>query len=166
MSPEAITAIVTGLVALIGSIAALITSKINAGNSATKVELEDLRRRVDELKNELQTERDSNDKLRVQITAAEDAVVTAAAEKRELRLQLDTMKEEIYSRDKQIKQDQNTMKDQDAKIKEQDAKIKEQDIKIKEQDAKIKALENRVNEMEVLLKKHNICSGGCADATY
>ena len=173
MSPEAITAIVTGAIALIGSIAALITSKINAGNSATKVELEDLRRRVDELKNELQTERDSNDKLRVQITAAEDAVVAAAAEKRELRLQLDTMKEEIYSRDKQIKQDQNTMKDQDAKIKEQDikikeqdAKIKEQDIKIKEQDAKIKALENRVNEMEVLLKKYNICNGGgSTDAT-
>ena len=159
MAPEAITAIVTGLVALIGSIAALITSKINAGNSATKVELEDLRRRVDELKNELQTERDSNDKLRAQITAAEDAVVAAAAEKRELRLQLDTMKEEIYSRDKQIKQDQNTMKDQDAKIKEQD-------IKIKEQDAKIKALENRVNEMEVLLKKYNICNGGgSTDAT-
>lgn len=159
MTPEAITAIVTGLVALIGSIAALITSKVNAGNSATKVELEDLRRRVDELKNELQTERDSNDKLRVQITAAEDAVVTAAAEKRDLRLQLDTMKEEIYSRDKQIKQDQNTMKDQDAKIKEQD-------IKIKEQDAKIKALENRVNEMEVLLKKYNICNGGgSTDAT-
>lgn len=159
MAPEAITAIVPGLVALIGSIAALITSKINAGNSATKVELEDLRRRVDELKNELQTERDSNDKLRVQITAAEDAVVTAAAEKRDLRLQLDTMKEEIYSRDKQIKQDQNTMKDQDAKIKEQD-------IKIKEQDAKIKALENRVNEMEVLLKKYNICNGGgSTDAT-
>ena len=159
MAPEAITAIVTGLVALIGSIAALITSKVNAENSATKVELEDLRRRVDELKNELQTERDSNDKLRVQITAAEDAVVTAAAEKRDLRLQLDTMKEEIYSRDKQIKQDQNTMKDQDAKIKEQD-------IKIKEQDAKIKALENRVNEMEVLLKKYNICNGGgSTDAT-
>jgi len=159
MAPEAITAIVTGLVALIGSIAALITSKINAGNSATKVELEDLRRRVDELKNELQTERDSNDKLRAQITAAEDAVVAAAAEKRDLRLQLDTMKEEIYSRDKQIKQDQNTMKDQDAKIKEQD-------IKIKEQDAKIKALENRVNEMEVLLKKYNICNGGgSTDAT-
>lgn len=159
MTPEAITAIVTGLVALIGSIAALITSKINAGNSATKVELEDLRRRVDELKNELQAERDSNDKLRVQITAAEDAVVTAAAEKRDLRLQLDTMKEEIYSRDKQIKQDQNTMKDQAAKIKEQD-------IKIKEQDAKIKALENRVNEMEVLLKKYNICNGGgSTDAT-
>ena len=159
MAPEAITAIVTGLVALIGSIAALITSKINAGNSATKVELEDLRRRVDELKNELQTERDSNDKLRVQITAAEDAVVAAAAEKRDLRLQLDTMKEEIYSRDKQIKQDQNTMKYQDAKIKEQD-------IKIKEQDAKIKALENRVNEMEVLLKKYNICNGGgSTDAT-
>lgn len=159
MAPEAITAIVTGLVALIGSIAALITSKVNAGNSATKVELEDLRRRVDELKNELQAERDSNDKLRVQITAAEDAVVTAAAEKRDLRLQLDTMKEEIYSRDKQIKQDQNTMKDQAAKIKEQD-------IKIKEQDAKIKALENRVNEMEVLLKKYNICNGGgSTDAT-
>ena len=42
MAPEAITAIVTGLVALIGSIAALITSKVNAENSATKVELEDL----------------------------------------------------------------------------------------------------------------------------
>ena len=54
MSPEAITAIVTGLVALVGSITALITSKISAGNSATKVELEDLRRRVDDLKNELQ----------------------------------------------------------------------------------------------------------------
>ena len=159
MSPEAITAIVTGAIALIGSIAALITSKVSAENSATKVELEDLRRRVDELKNELQTERDSNDKLRVQITAAEDAVVAAAAEKRDLRLQLDTMKEEIYSRDKQIKQDQNTMKDQDAKIKEQD-------IKIKEQDAKIKALENRVNEMEVLLKKYNIYNGGgSTDAT-
>ena len=153
MAPEAITAIVTGLVALIGSIAALITSKINAGNSATKVELEDLRRRVDELKNELQTERDSNDKLRVQITAAEDAVVTAAAEKRELRLQIDSMKDEIYSRDKQIKQYQNTMK-------EQDVKIKDQDVKIKEQDAKIKALENRVSEMESLLKRYNINSDG------
>ena len=137
MSPEAITAIVTGAIALIGSIAALITSKINAGNSATKVELEDLRRRVDELRQELQVERDSNDKLRTQITAAEDAVVTAAAEKRELRLQLDTMKEEIYSRDKQIKQQQN----------------------------RIKELENRVSEMEALFKKYKINSdGGCIDA--
>jgi len=92
MSPEAI-------IAIIGSIAALITSMVNAGNSATKVELEDLRRRIDDLKQELEEERNSNDKLRAQIAAAEDAVVTAAAEKRELRLQLDTMKEEIYSRD-------------------------------------------------------------------
>jgi len=152
MSPEAITAIVTGAIALIGSIAALITSRISAGNSATKVELEDLRRRVDELRNELQTERDSNDKLRAQITTAEDAVVTAAAEKRDLRLQLDTMKEEIFSRDKQIKQYQTAMKEQDAKIKEQDIKIK--------------SLEARVNEMELLLKKYKINSdgGGCADA--
>ena len=139
MSPEAITAIVTGAIALIGSIASLITSKVSAGNSATKVELEDLRRRVDELRQELQVERDSNDKLRAQITAAEDAVVTAAAEKRELRLQLDTMKDEIYSRDKQIKQQQN----------------------------RIKELENRVSEMEALFKKYKINSdgGGCADAT-
>jgi len=138
MSPEAITAIVTGAIALIGSIAALITSKVSAENSATKVELEDLRRRVDELRQELQVERDSNDKLRTQITAAEDAVVTAAAEKRELRLQLDTMKEEIYSRDKQIKQQQN----------------------------RIKELENRVSEMEALFKKYKINSdGGCIDAT-
>jgi len=153
MSPEAITAIVTGAIALIGSIAALITSKVSAENSATKVELEDLRRRVDELRQELQVERDSNDKLRAQITTAEDAVVTAAAEKRDLRLQLDTMKEEIFSRDKQIKQYQSAMKEQDAKIKEQDAKIK--------------SLEARVSEMEALFKKYKINSdgGGCADAT-
>ena len=146
MSPEAI-------IAIIGSIAALITSMVNAGNSATKVELEDLRRRVDELRQELQVERDSNDKLRAQITTAEDAVVTAAAEKRDLRLQLDTMKEEIFSRDKQIKQYQSAMKEQDAKIKEQDAKIK--------------SLEARVSEMEALFKKYKINSdgGGCADAT-
>lgn len=130
MTPEAI-------IAIIGSIAALITSMVNAGNSATKVELEDLRRRVDELKNELQTERDSNDKLRVQITAAEDAVVTAAAEKRDLRLQLEKMKEEIASRDRQIKQ-------QDATIKKQDARIKE--------------LESRVSEMEALIRQ-NKCEG-------
>lgn len=130
MTPEAI-------IAIIGSIAALITSMVNAGNSATKVELEDLRRRVDELKNELQTERDSNDKLRVQITAAEDAVVTAAAEKRDLRLQLEKMKEEIASRDRQIKQ-------QDATIKKQDARIKE--------------LESRVTEMEALVRQ-NKCEG-------
>ena len=138
MSPEAI-------VALIGSIAALITSKINAGNSATKVELEDLRRRVDELKNELQTERDSNDKLRAQIKAAEDSVVTAAAEKRELRLQIEKMKEEYYFMQKQIKQYQNAMK---------------------EKDEKIKSLEFRVSEMEALFKKYKINSdgGGCADA--
>jgi len=117
MTPEAITAIVTGLIALVGSIAALVTSKVSAGNSATKIEMEDLRRRVDELREELEIERESNNKLRAQITAAEDSVVSAAAEKRELRLQIDTMKEEIYSRDKQIKQYQNTMKEQDAKIR-------------------------------------------------
>ena len=153
MSPEAITAIVTGLITLVGSIAALVTSKVSAGNSATKIEMEDLRRRVDELREELEIERESNNKLRAQITAAEDAVVTAAAEKRELRLQIDSMKDEIYSRDKQIKQYQNTMK-------EQDVKIKDQDVKIKEQDAKIKALENRVSEMESLLKRYNINSDG------
>ena len=137
MAPEAITAIVTGAIALIGSIASLITSKVSAGNSATKVELEDLRRRVDELRQELQVERDSNDKLRAQITAAEDAVVTAAAEKRELRLQIETMKEEISSRDRQIKQ--------------QDATIKKQDVRIKE-------LESRVSEMEALIRQ-NKCEG-------
>lgn len=49
------------------------------------------------MKQELEEERNSNDKLRAQITVAEDAVVTAVAEKRELRPKLDTMKEEIYS---------------------------------------------------------------------
>ena len=118
MTPEAI-------IAIIGSIAALITSMVNAGNSATKVELEDLRRRVDELKNELQTERGSNDKLRVQITAAEDAVVAAAAEKTELKIQIETMKEEISSRDRQIKQQDATIKKQDARIKDLEARVKE-----------------------------------------
>jgi len=124
MSPEAI-------IAIIGSIAALITSMVNAGNSATKVELEDLRRRVDELRQELQVERDSNDKLRAQIKAAEDSVVAATAEKTELKIQIETMKEEISSRDRQIKQ-------QDATIKKQDARIKE--------------LETRVSEMEALMR--------------
>lgn len=123
--------IVTSILALLGGLAALITAKISAGNSATKEELEDLRRRVDELKAELQTERDSNDKLRTQITAAEDAVVTAAAEKRELKIQIDGMKEELSSRDRMIKQQQETIKKQEARIKE---------------------LETRVNEMEALLR--------------
>jgi len=136
MSPEAI-------IAIIGSIAALITSMVNAGNSATKVELEDLRRRVDELRQELEEERNSNDKLRAQIAAAEDAVVTAAAEKRELRLQLDTMKEEIYSRDKQIKEYQGIIKEYSERIKE---------------------LENRVSEMEALLKSKGI-DYGCINQT-
>ena len=136
MSPEAI-------IAIIGSIAALITSMVNAGNSATKVELEDLRRRIDDLKQELEEERNSNDKLRAQIAAAEDAVVTAAAEKRELRLQLDTMKEEIYSRDKQIKEYQGIIKEYSERIKE---------------------LENRVSEMEALLKSKGI-DYGCINQT-
>ena len=129
--------IVTSILALLGGLAALITAKISAGNSATKEELEDLRRRVDELKEELQIERDSNDKLRTQITAAEDAVVTAAAEKRDLKIQIETMKVEIASRDRQIKQ-------QDATIKKQDARIKE--------------LESRVTEMEALVRQ-NKCEG-------
>ena len=143
MSPEAITAIVTGALALIGSIAALITSKVNAEHSATKIELDELRRRIDDLKQELEEERNSNDKLRAQIAAAEDAVVTAAAEKRELRLQLDTMKEEIYSRDKQIKEYQGIIKEYSERIKE---------------------LENRVSEMEALLKSKGI-DYGCINQT-
>lgn len=122
--------IVTSILALLGGLAALVTAKISANNSATKAELEDLRRRVDELKEELQVERDSNDKLRAQITAAEDAVVTAAAEKRELKIQIETMKEEIASRDRQIKQ----------------------------QDATIKKLESRVSEMEAFIRQ-NKCEG-------
>ena len=127
MSPE----IVTSILALFGGLAALITARISAANSATKVELEDLRRRVDELKEELQIERDSNDKLRTQITAAEDAVVIAAAEKRELKIQMDGMKEELSSRDRQIKQQQETIKKQETRIKE---------------------LESRVSEMEALMR--------------
>ena len=134
MSPE----IVTSILALFGGLAALITARISAANSATKAELEDLRRRVDELKKELQTERESNDKLRTQITAAEDAVVTAAAEKRDLRIQIDSMKEEISARDRQIKQQQETIKKQEARIKE---------------------LESRVSEMETMIRK-NKCEGG------
>lgn len=123
--------IVTSLLALLGGIAALITAKVSASNSATKEELEDLRRRVDKLNEELQTERNSNDQLRSQITAAEDAVATAAAEKTDLKIQIETMKCEIASRDRQIKQ-------QDATIKKQDARIKE--------------LESRVSEMEALMR--------------
>ena len=124
MSLEIITAIVTGALALAVGI-------INAKSSASKEELEDLRRRVDKLNEELQTERDSNDKLRAQINAAEDSVVTAAAEKTELKIQIETMKCEIASRDRQIKQ-------QDATIKKQEARIKE--------------LESRVTEMEALMR--------------
>lgn len=125
--------IVTSILALFGGLAALITARISAANSATKVELEDLRRRVDELKEELQIERDSNDKLRTQITAAEDAVVIAAAEKRDLKIQIDGMKEEISARDRMIKQ-------QDATIKKQETRIKE--------------LETRVNELETLIRQN------------
>lgn len=127
MSPE----VVTSILALFGGLAALITARISAANSATKEELEDLRRRVDKLNEELQTERDSNDKLRAQINAAEDSVVAAAAEKTELKIQIETMKCEIASRDRQIKQ-------QDATIKKQEARIKE--------------LETRVSEMEALMR--------------
>ena len=123
--------IVTSILALLGGLAALITAKISASNSATKTELEDLRGRVDKLNEELQTERDSNDKLRAQITAAEDSVVTAAAEKTDLKIQIETMKCEIASRDRQIKQ-------QDATIKKQETRIKE--------------LESRVSEMEALMR--------------
>ena len=129
--------IVTSILALLGGFAALITARISASNSATKTELEDLRRRVDELNEELQTERDSNDKLRAQIKAAEDSVVAAAAEKTELKIQIENMKCEIASRDRQIKQ-------QDATIKKQDARIKE--------------LESRVTEMEALIRQ-NKCEG-------
>ena len=125
--------IVTSILALLGGLAALITARISANNSATKVELEDLRRRVDKLNEELQTERNSNDQLRAQINAAEDSVVAAAAEKTELKIQIETMKEEIASRDRQIKQ-------QDATIKKQDARIKE--------------LETRVNELETLIRQN------------
>lgn len=134
MSPE----IVTSILALFGGLAALITAKVSANNSATKAELEDLRRRVDQLKEELQTERESNDKLRTQINAAEDSVVTAAAEKTDLKIQIETMKCEIASRDRQIKQ-------QDATIKKQETRIKE--------------LESRVSEMETVIRK-NKCEGG------
>ena len=85
------------------------------------------------MRQELQVERDSNDKLRAQIKAAEDSVVAAAAEKTELKIQIETMKEEIASRDRQIKQ-------QDATIKKQDARIKE--------------LESRVTEMEALIRQN------------
>lgn len=107
MSPEVITAILTGALALAVAI-------INAQNSATKTELEDLRRRVDELKNDLSEERDSNDKLREQIRSAEDSVVTAASEKRELKLQLDEVKAD---RDKLQK-----------RVKELECKVKELEI--------------------------------------
>ena len=127
MSPE----VVTSILALFGGLAALITARISAANSATKVELEDLRRRVEKLNEELQTERESNDKLRTQINAAEDSVAAAAAEKTDLKIQIETMKEEIASRDRQIKQ-------QDATIKKQETRIKE--------------LESRVSEMEALLR--------------
>jgi len=129
--------IVTSILALLGGLAALITARISASNSATKEELEGLRRRVDKLNEELQTERDSNDQLRAQIKAAEDSVVAAAAEKSELKIQIETMKEEIASRDRQIKQ--------------QDATIKKQDVRIKE-------LESRVSEMEALIRQ-NKCEG-------
>lgn len=125
MSPEGITAIVTGVLALVGSITALTTSKINAQNSATKDELADLRRRVDDLKTDLLEERDSNDKLRAQITAAEDSVVTAAKEKRELKLQLDEVKAD---RDKQVRHLQSTIDKYEARIKELECKVRELEI--------------------------------------
>ena len=125
MTPEVITAIVTGVLALVGSITALTTSKINAQNSATKDELADLRRRVDDLKTDLLEERDSNDKLRAQITAAEDSVVTAAKEKRELKLQLDEVKAD---RDKQVRHLQSTIDKYEARIKELECKVRELEI--------------------------------------
>ena len=132
MSPEVITAILTGALALAVAI-------INAQNSATKTELEDLRRRVDDLKADLTADRDSNDRLREQITAAEDAVVASASEKRSLKLELEEVRAELKSRDKQVKLQQDTIKKQEARIKE---------------------LESRVTEMETLMLGKQNGSGG------
>jgi chromosome segregation ATPase len=121
MSAEVITAIVTGVLALAVGI-------INAQNSATKEELVDLRKRVDELKADLNAERDSNNRLREQITAAEDAVVAAASEKRSLKLELEEVRAELKSRDKQVKLQQDTINKQDSRIKELECKVNELEI--------------------------------------
>ena len=118
MSAEVITAIVTGVLALAVGI-------INAQSSATKGELADLRKRVDELKADLNAERDSNDRLREQITAAEDAVVANVSEKRSLKLELEEVRAELKSRDKQVKLQQTTINKQDSRIKELECKVKE-----------------------------------------
>ena len=125
MTLEVTTAVISGILAMIAAVTALVTAKVSAQNSATKEELEDLRRRVDNLKNDLLIERDSNDKLRAQITAAEDSVVAAVAEKRELKIQLDDMKADLRSRDKQIKEQDDIIKKQDARIKDLEARVKE-----------------------------------------
>ena len=118
MSAEVITAIVTGVLALAIGI-------INAQSSATKGELADLRKRVDELKADLNAERDSNDRLREQITAAEDAVVANVSEKLSLKLELEEVRAELKSRDKQVKLQQTTINKQDYRIKELECKVKE-----------------------------------------
>ena len=118
MSAEVITAIVTGVLALAIGI-------INAQSSATKGELADLRKRVDELKADLNAERDSNDRLREQITAAEDAVVANVSEKLSLKLELEEVRAELKSRDKQVKLQQDTINKQDSRIKELECKVKE-----------------------------------------
>ena len=121
MSAEVITAIATGVLALAVGI-------INAQSSATKGELADLRKRVDELKADLNAERDSNDRLREQITAAEDAVVASVSEKLSLKLELEEVRAELKSRDKQVKLQQDTINKQDSRIKELECKVKELEI--------------------------------------
>ena len=132
MSLEIITAIVTGALALAVGI-------INAQSSATKGELADLRKRVDDLKADLNEERNSNDRLREQFTAAEDAVVANVSEKLSLKLELEEVRAELKSRDKQVKLQQDTIKKQEARIKE---------------------LESRVTEMETLMLGKQNGSGG------
>lgn len=136
MTPELFASIVAGVVAIIGSIAALITAVITGRNSATKQEMEDLRRRVDELRNELRDERDANNKLRNKVIAAEDALVNAAAEKRELRKQMEALKGEVEARDKQIESQQATIIRQDKKIKDQGNKIIDLMKRVKELERK------------------------------
>jgi len=131
MDPEMIKVITTSLLAFVGSITALITTVISSKNGASKEEVEDLRKRVDELKAELQAERESNAELRMLITAANDSLVEAAAEKRDLRMQLDEMKTEIIKRDKQIKELQETIEKQAARNRELEARVTELEARLK-----------------------------------
>lgn len=147
ISPEGLTAIFGGAVAILTSIGSIVAAIVSSSKSASVEQVKELKDWVKLLNDRLDEEIEEKKQLRADLDQARNDLKEIRAERDRAETDARNMKKEVEELSAQLQKKNHIVAAQDKKIREQDKKLMEQDEQISAMAREIEGLKTQVKTL-------------------